>query len=73
MYWRRPIKGRLKARALGRREACCRRINTVAGWFGEDRCKAAQHHAAKVRRLVQGELKRIEPRIVDADLMPDGD
>ena len=32
---------------------------------------AAQRHADKVRRRVQGELKRIEQRIADAGLMPD--
>jgi hypothetical protein len=32
---------------------------------------AAQRHAAKVRRRVRGELKRIERRIVNAGLMPD--
>ena len=34
---------------------------------------AAQRYAAKVRRRVMGELKRIEQQIVDAGLMPDGD
>ena len=33
---------------------------------------AAQRHAAKVGRRVLGELKRIEGRLVDAGLMPDG-
>ena len=32
---------------------------------------AAQRHAAKVGRRVRGELKRIERRIVDAELIPD--
>ena len=33
---------------------------------------AAQQHAAKIGRRVRGELKRIERRIVDAGLTPDG-
>ena len=32
---------------------------------------AAQRYAAKVRRRVMGELKRLEKQIVDAGLMPD--
>ena len=34
---------------------------------------AAQSHAAKVRRRVMGELKKLERQLEDAGLMPDGD
>ena len=32
----------------------------------------AQRHAAKVGRRVMSELKRLEPQLFDAGLMPDG-